>query len=56
MYQDGETLFYYLTLYNENYAMPAMPAGAAPGILQGLYKIRPAAGAKRFSSRLKDGR
>ena len=40
MYVDGEELFYYLTLYNENYAMPAMPEGAAQGIVKGLYKFK----------------
>ena len=28
MYVEGEEIFYYLTLYNENYAMPPMPAGS----------------------------
>ena len=41
MYAEGEDLFYYLTLYNENYAMPAMPAGVEPGLLKGLYKFKP---------------
>ncbi|HTL59588.1 MAG TPA: pyruvate dehydrogenase (acetyl-transferring), homodimeric type [Candidatus Limnocylindrales bacterium] len=41
MYQDGEDLFYYLTLYNENYPMPALPEGAQEGILKGLYKFKP---------------
>jgi pyruvate dehydrogenase E1 component len=36
-----EDLFYYITLYNENYPMPAMPEGAKDGILRGLYKLRP---------------
>ena len=40
MYRDGEDLFYYLTLYNENYAMPPMPAGVEEGILQGLYRFK----------------
>ena len=40
MYQDGEDIFYYLTLYNENYAMPPMPAGVEEGILKGLYKFK----------------
>jgi pyruvate dehydrogenase E1 component len=40
MYREGEDLFYYLTLYNENYPMPAMPAGAEEGILQGLYRFK----------------
>ena len=41
MYVEGEDLFYYLTLYNENYEMPPMPEGAADGILKGLYKFKP---------------
>jgi len=45
MYEDGESIFYYLTVMNENYAMPAMPAtpGVKEGILKGLYKFKPAA-------------
>jgi pyruvate dehydrogenase E1 component len=42
MYEQGEDVFYYLTLYNENYAMPPMPEGAADGILKGMYKFKPA--------------
>jgi pyruvate dehydrogenase E1 component len=34
-----EDVFYYLTLYNENYPMPAMPDGAEDGIRRGLYKF-----------------
>ena len=41
MYVENEDIFYYLTLYNENYAMPALPEGAEPGILKGLYKLKP---------------
>jgi pyruvate dehydrogenase E1 component len=40
MYEKGEDLFYYLTLYNEKYAMPAMPEGCLDGILKGLYKFK----------------
>jgi pyruvate dehydrogenase E1 component len=40
MYAKGEDLFYYLALYNENYHMPAMPAGVEDGILKGLYKFK----------------
>jgi len=40
MYVKGEDVFYYLALYNENYTMPAMPAGAEDGILKGLYKFK----------------
>jgi pyruvate dehydrogenase E1 component len=41
MYVEGEDLFYYLTLYNENYEMPPMPEGVTEGILKGLYKFKP---------------
>jgi pyruvate dehydrogenase E1 component len=40
MYQEQEGRFYYLTLYNENYAMPPMPEGVADGILKGIYKFK----------------
>jgi pyruvate dehydrogenase E1 component len=39
MYADGEDIFYYVTVMNENYAMPAMPAGAEEGILKGMYAL-----------------
>ncbi len=38
MYVDGEDIFYYLTVENENYAMPPMPRGCEEGILRGMYK------------------
>jgi pyruvate dehydrogenase E1 component len=44
MYETGEDLFYYITMYNEDYTMPAMPEGSAEGILHGIYKLKPAAG------------
>ncbi len=40
MLQDGEDIFYYLTLYNENYPMPPMPDGAEEGILRGIYLFK----------------
>jgi pyruvate dehydrogenase E1 component len=42
MHEAGEDVFYYITLYNEPYAMPPMPQGANEGILHGLYKLRAA--------------
>ena len=47
MYGRGEDAFYYLTLYNENYAMPSMPEGVDPadvgrGVIEGLYRWKPA--------------
>jgi len=43
MYVDQEDVFYYLTVENEPYAMPAKPEGCDEGILRGLYRFRPAA-------------
>ena len=40
MYDDGDDIFYYLALYNENYPQPAMPEGATEGILRGLYRFQ----------------
>jgi pyruvate dehydrogenase E1 component len=40
MYRDNEAVFYYLTVMNGNYEMPAMPKGAEEGILKGLYKFQ----------------
>ncbi len=40
MYQEQENVFYYITCMNENYAHPAMPAGAESGILAGLYPLK----------------
>jgi pyruvate dehydrogenase E1 component len=40
MVTQQEDVFYYVTMMNENYSHPAMPEGAAPGILKGLYLLR----------------
>jgi pyruvate dehydrogenase E1 component len=40
MYVNGENIFYYITVMNEPYAMPAMPKGVEQGILKGMYKLR----------------
>jgi pyruvate dehydrogenase E1 component len=44
MYQEQEDRFYYITIYNENYAQPPMPEGDGirDGILRGIYKYRAA--------------
>jgi pyruvate dehydrogenase E1 component len=46
MYQELEDRFYYITLYNEDYAMPEMPPGSEEGILRGIYKYKSAPGGK----------
>jgi pyruvate dehydrogenase E1 component len=41
MYQEQEDRFYYITLYNENYAMPEMPKGLNPEeVLKGIYRYK----------------
>ena len=35
---DPDDVFYYLTLYNENYPQPAKPADVDRGIIDGLYR------------------
>jgi len=52
MYAEGEEIFYYLSLYNENYPMPAMPAGVEDGILKGLYKFKPGADGKKHKAHI----
>jgi pyruvate dehydrogenase E1 component len=42
MYEAMEDRFYYITMYNENYAQPAMPEGAAEGVLRGIYRFKSA--------------
>jgi len=44
MYVDNEDVFYYLTLYNQDYAQPKRPEGVDEAILKGLYRYRAAEG------------
>jgi pyruvate dehydrogenase E1 component len=46
MYEKGEDVFYYITMYNEDYAMPEMPKGVEEGILRGIYKYKTAPAGK----------
>jgi pyruvate dehydrogenase E1 component len=52
MYVSGEEVFYYLSLYNENYPMPPMPRGVEQGILKGLYKFRAGGKAAKLKAHL----
>jgi pyruvate dehydrogenase E1 component len=45
MYQEQENVFYYITVMNENYVQPALPAGVEGGIIKGMYLFQ--AGGKR---------
>ncbi|MCP4429918.1 MAG: pyruvate dehydrogenase (acetyl-transferring), homodimeric type [Gammaproteobacteria bacterium] len=40
MYQLHDKVFYYITVMNENYPHPAMPAGVEEGIVKGIYCFR----------------
>ncbi len=46
MYREQESVFYYLTVMNEQYQMPAMPEGARDGILKGMYRFSKASNGK----------
>jgi pyruvate dehydrogenase E1 component len=46
MYKEGESIFYYITVMNEPYAMPAMPGDVKDGILKGMYRFRAATNKK----------
>ena len=40
MYVDQESIFYYMTVMNEQVSMPPMPKGSREGILKGLYRFK----------------
>ena len=39
MYGEGEEIFYYLSVYNEDYEHPPIPDGINDGILKGMYAL-----------------
>jgi pyruvate dehydrogenase E1 component len=53
MYIDGESIFYYLTVMNEQYAQPAAPKGVEEGILRGLYQFKAADVSKKDKKTLR---
>jgi pyruvate dehydrogenase E1 component len=53
MYAEQEDVFYYITVMNENYAHPAMPAGAEQGILKGMYLFKGAPNNKGGDKKLR---
>ena len=40
MFTKAERVFYYITLMNENYSHPPMPAGVEAGIIKGIYLFK----------------
>ena len=47
-----EDVFYYITLYNETYPMPAMPEGVEDGIVNGLYRYKEAPGERKHRAQI----
>jgi len=50
MYEEQENVFYYITVMNENYAMPEMPEGVKEGVVKGMYKFK---ASKKKNAKLK---
>jgi len=50
MFEEQQDVYYYVTLMNENYPHPGMPAGAEEGIVKGLYLLKE--GAKGSGARV----
>ncbi len=50
MYAENESVYYYITLMNENYMHPAMPEGAEEGIIKGMYLFQE--GGKKATARV----
>ena len=46
MFAEQEDIYYYITVMNENYEHPEMPAGAEKDILKGMYAFRKGADKK----------
>ena len=45
MVEESEDVFYYITVTNENYAQPSLPAGAEEAVVKGMYRFSSTAGA-----------
>jgi pyruvate dehydrogenase E1 component len=54
MYGAGEDVYYYISLYNENYPQPPKPDGVDEGIIRGIYRFAeaPALGRQAHPARL----
>ena len=51
MYVNNEDIYYYITVMNENYEHPPMPAGVEDGIIRGMYLLKKG-GAKKLKVQL----
>jgi pyruvate dehydrogenase E1 component len=55
MFVEHQNIFYYLSVMNENYLQPAMPAGTEQGILKGAYLLKEASRGKLRATLLGSG-
>jgi pyruvate dehydrogenase E1 component len=55
MYVDNESVYYYISIMNENYAQPALPEGAEAGIVKGGYLLRRGGAGKTRTTLLGSG-
>jgi pyruvate dehydrogenase E1 component len=55
MYARNESVFYYISVMNENYAQPALPGGAEAGIIKGGYLLKTGASGKLRATLLGSG-
>jgi pyruvate dehydrogenase E1 component len=53
MLERQEDVFYYMTLMNENYPQPTLPAGVEDDIVRGLYRLSVAKPAKKPKGRVR---
>jgi len=52
MVENQENVYYYITLLNENYAMPGLQAGTEEQIIKGMYLLQPAAASSKLTVNL----
>jgi pyruvate dehydrogenase E1 component len=52
MYEARESVFFYITAYNEQYEQPPMPEGCEEDLLRGMYKFRAASAASKTTPRV----
>ncbi|MHB8167277.1 MAG: pyruvate dehydrogenase (acetyl-transferring), homodimeric type [Sulfuricella sp.] len=52
MVKEQESVYYYITIMNENYVHPPMPKGAEEGILKGMYLLKRGAPKKKMRVQL----
>ena len=51
MFEQQQSVYYYISAMNENYRQPALPEGAEEGIIRGIYPLKHSA--KKLSNRVK---